>query len=340
MDAAPDLPPLYAGWIGALLPSPIPREREATCSSCAMLDVDGGIAFRTDTKCCTFTPVLPNFLVGGVLGEPSIEARIDAGLALSPLGIGVTNDYRLLYEASTGTFGRTRAMRCPHYVEQTGGCGVWRRRNATCATWFCKHVRGATGQRFWSVLRKLLETVEHGLALHCLDRLDVDVAHLPLGEPTTSKLAPGELDRVPDLEQRRAEWGDWFGRERELYRACAELVEALSWSEVLAIVGPPARLHAKRVIAHHAALVSDAMPSVLALGLVQIRRRPGNTCRVTAYRAYDPLDVPAALVEVLHRFDGRDPRIVVDEIAADYGLELDDKLVRALADFEILVSPR
>jgi hypothetical protein len=73
---------------------------------------------------------------------------------------------------------------------------------------------------------------------------------------------------------------------------------------------------------------------------VQIRRRPGATCRITAHRTYDPLDGPEAPVEVLHRFDGRDPRVVVAELRADYGLELDDAPVRALADFEILIPVR
>src|ERR1044071_2985933 len=97
---ASDLPTLYARWAAALLSAPIPRETEATCDDCAMVSSDPEtIAFRHDTKCCTFTPVLPNFLVGAVLDEPSIEARIATGLAVSPLGLGVTVGYRLLFEA-------------------------------------------------------------------------------------------------------------------------------------------------------------------------------------------------------------------------------------------------
>ena len=41
-------------------------------------------------------------------------------------------------------------------------------RNAVCSTWFCKHERGAVGQRFWHAVRDLLIAVEERVALRCL----------------------------------------------------------------------------------------------------------------------------------------------------------------------------
>ena len=157
------LPPLYAGWIADLLDGPLPHEGEATCEDCAMwpsagVPVSAGIAFNRETKCCTYIPALPNFLVGRIVedndpalapGRASVEARIDARLGVTPLGIDRPPVHALLYQTGmSSAFGRSRALRCPHYREEAGGaCGIWRHRNGVCSTWFCKYSRGATGQR-------------------------------------------------------------------------------------------------------------------------------------------------------------------------------------------------
>ena len=95
------LPPLYAGWIDDLLDGPLPHESEATCEDCAMWpgagsSGAGALAFHPETKCCTYIPSLPNFLVGRIVedddpamapGRASVEARIDARLGVTPMGI-------------------------------------------------------------------------------------------------------------------------------------------------------------------------------------------------------------------------------------------------------------
>src|SRR5262245_52393001 len=95
------LPPLYAGWMDSLLGGAIPAEGRATCSSCAMLPPAGAAVEGSDhffspaTKCCTYLPQLANFLVGRILGDQdpdpsaaagraSVEARIDAGVGVTP----------------------------------------------------------------------------------------------------------------------------------------------------------------------------------------------------------------------------------------------------------------
>src|SRR5215813_7928721 len=88
------LPPLYATWMEQLLTGPIPPETGATCSDCVMLAKEPhpptGSAhfFNPRTKCCTYLPELPNFLVGRILadsdpqsaaGRATVEARLQAG---------------------------------------------------------------------------------------------------------------------------------------------------------------------------------------------------------------------------------------------------------------------
>src|SRR5262245_25747140 len=108
--------------------------------------------FDPEIKCCTYLPPLPNFLVGRIPADDredmahgcsSVDARLIAGVEVTPLGFGVPAPYTLLYGNARDAFGRARGLRCPHYVSEGGKCGIWRHREAICATWFCKRERGA-----------------------------------------------------------------------------------------------------------------------------------------------------------------------------------------------------
>jgi hypothetical protein len=152
----------------------LPAETDATCQDCAMCAEPGrtplpGLAFfKPDTKCCIYVPGLRNFLVGLILqdddprfaaGRATVEARLDARVSVTPVGISPLPVQTALYRLEgTQAFGQDRTLRCPHYLDEAGGqCGIWRYRNGICATWFCKHTRGpvalASGRRSNSCLR-------------------------------------------------------------------------------------------------------------------------------------------------------------------------------------------
>ena len=157
------LPPWQARWLDAVLATPtLPDEANATCDDCAMLDgPPGALAFSADTRCCTFLPSLANFLVGGALrdasphGAASVRRRLAAGDGLSALGL-LTDPTDPAAHADAERFGRDAALRCPHYEPVGGRCGVWAWREATCATWFCKHTRGERAKALWNRLHQLL----------------------------------------------------------------------------------------------------------------------------------------------------------------------------------------
>lgn len=313
-----------------------------------------GDFFRPDTKCCTFVPDLPNFLVGRILsekdarlaaGKASVEARLNAGIGVTPLGLSRSRVQSLLYiEGAGAAFGQNRTLRCPHFLEEEGGlCGIWLHRNATCATWFCKHVRGAVGDRFWRSLHQLLGTVELALVRWCVLELDVNSAALAslfpppraLGQP--EHLEPHEIDGVVEPARYRAMWGNWWGREREFYKRCGRLVSALSWRKVISIAGPEVRLHARLTREAYAALLAGEVPGRLVSAPLRVTPIGDDTCRVVAYRPYDPLAVSNAVLQILPFFDGRPTKEVLRRIRKEKGLRLETALVKKLADFEILV---
>ncbi|HLL54053.1 MAG TPA: hypothetical protein VK447_10925 [Myxococcaceae bacterium] len=175
------LPPLYAGWMKALLEGPVLDETQATCAACAMASHPGAwadereLAFKPNAKCCTYHPALPNFSVGMALADASAEAArgraaLERQIALrkgaTPLALGPTKKAHEDFEREkVERFGRDRELLCPYYEDEGGGlCNIWRYRNSTCATYFCKFVRGAVGRIFWrDTLRPLLAAIERVL---------------------------------------------------------------------------------------------------------------------------------------------------------------------------------
>jgi hypothetical protein len=314
--------------------------------------------FDAHTKCCTYLPVLANFTVGRILddadpaltaGRATVEARIEAGLGVVPLGLQAPPVRTLLYRAGgLASFGQARTLRCPHYVAEAGGsCGIWRHRNGVCSTWFCKYSRGATGQRFWQALDQLLATVERELARWALLRLDLDPDALGrlLPRGTDRALGPDDpldgptIDGRVTPEARRRFWGGWLGREREFYRAAGRLVSELGWDDVVQIGGASVQAQA-RIVAHtHALAGSEGIPARLVAGPLQTVAAGRNHVQVTTYSPYDPLELPRALVDVLAYFDGRPTAEALRSIRDERGLALQPDLVRRLVDFRVLVAP-
>ncbi len=225
-------------------------------------------------------------------------------------------------------------------------CGIWRHRNGVCSTWFCKYSRGATGQRFWLGLEQLLAIVERELTRWCLLRLDLDPTLLtrlfPRGTDRNSgsgtTLDGAAIDGRIDDAAYRALWGAWMGRERELYRECAHLVNALRWPDVLRAGGASVEALA-RVVAHaHHHVASTTIPERLTVGQLQTiarRTRPRPRHHLQSLR---PARATALLVEVLSYFDGRPTREVLTRIRAEQNINVQPSLVRRLVDFGVLVA--
>jgi hypothetical protein len=339
-----------------LLAGPIPHETNATCDDCAMCSPEhpegSDSYFNTQTKCCTYLPALPNYLVGRILGDAdpafaegraTVLARLRAGVAVTPLGLGRSPVFELLYGHNPKVFGHSRSLRCPHYLEEGGRCGVWKHRASVCATWFCKHVRGEVGKDFWLALHRLLSTVERSLSSWCVLELDVGETALnrlfppPMPPDRTSALDGKTLDGKVDAASYRMLWGKWLGREVEFYQACAERVNGLTWQQVSAIGGPVVHVAVQLVLEAYRRLLSKELPAALEAGSLQISHLASDTVRVSAHNGNDPLELPRELLEVLGRFDGRPTGDVLDDILDETGMEIHPELVRKLADFGILV---
>lgn len=349
------LPPLYARWMRELLKGQVAGEPQASCDDCAMCPSKGAgpaaseLFYNPESKCCTYIPELPNYLVGRILsdadpalkhGRDTVRARLQAGHGVTPLGIAQPAAFEVLYGRAPGLFGRSTTIRCPHYIDDGGRCGVWKHRPSVCATWHCKHERGATGKEFWKALHLLLTSAQRALARWCVLELPAPV--LALLFPFAAQGAVRPLDAA-DVDGRvnpalyDASWGDLKGREEEFFKDCARRVEALSWKDVLRIGGSELDVIQKMLLAAWEKVRSTELPERLRPGAFRVMPLSADSVRILTYSDIDPIEVPSALMDVLGYFEGRSTEEALKAISDEKDLELERDLLRQLVDFQVLV---
>ncbi len=357
VDTVGALPALYGRWLEAVLPGQLPVEIEATCSDCAMcrqqeISADQSqLYFDRYSKCCTYSPSLPNFMVGGILedstlsmkiGKKSLLARLKKEPGVNPLALLPPPVYSLLYRNSPNSFGRNDTLRCPHLDTSTTTCAIWLYREPTCISWFCKHVRGKIGQDFWKSLQSFLTTVSNELSLWCLLQLQTDSECLVALQSWRAKtsidndLQPNELDSKPDSETARKIWGSWWGRETEYFRKCYRLVNGLGFDQLEKICGPELQLSTQLIQQAYSQLQQGNIPVQLRVGGFEVTRINSNSVRIWSYSRLDPLDLPMEVFKALSSFDGRSTSDVLSALQKQMDTNLDTPLLWTLIDFGIL----
>ena len=364
--------PLVSGQIADMLPEgihpwlptelfrPKAAEKHTTCDRCAML-IDGQspdtgaacarVVFRPETKCCTYHPWLPSFLLGGLFadsdrgldeGRARVRAKIAAREGVTPAGIHAPRVSEHLYEIGRdAVFGRSASLRCPYYEERIGGCSVWKYREAVCSTWFCKYVEGEDGDLFWRAVRDYLRELEEALVIHALLELgfagEVIRGWLDRKQP----LGPDDYDRRgPTDEEYARHWGTWAGREEELYVRTSGIVREIDPRSALALTGARGRARLDAARRATDVLERTEVPDPLRLSRRMTYAPDGAGGAVlTTYSAYDPARISQSLLGALREFDGRRSNAqALAAIADDHALKLSAGLLLALYRQRILVS--
>jgi hypothetical protein len=328
------LPVLYGNLIPSFFHEELPPESKATCASCAMCpssdqgvveSVDGvSRLFRPDTRCCTYYPKLPNYLVGALLADGSeemmegnrrVREKLATRVGATPHWLRPPARYHLLYRNSRQFFGRTAAMRCPYFELAHGGCTIWPYREAVCSTFFCKYVAGADGRKFWMTLKTWLALAEIQLSRYAVLQLlpDYVLAGRDRPESSSEVLTAEDLDDRPLPEKEYAAlWGDWAGRELQFYQACHDIVRALSGLELEKLLGLDGLIELKRLEKHHRDCVAPVLPRVLKLNPeATVKWLPDGSVALGAYSEFDAVALPGVAYELIARFTGQEPVEVV-----------------------------
>lgn len=269
-------------------------------------------------------PLLPNFLVGGILqdkdptlaeGHAQFEREAPMG-EVTPLGVGPSSHYRFVQ--SLKRFGQAEILRCPYYIDQQGGlCGIWRYRESVCSTWFCKFERASISFKFWDSARKWLSKLQVVLAIWSADQLGL--------HPTAKN---------PNLHH----WNQWLGREREFYVASFGLVSSLSWKQIQDIGGTQIQPFTEALKSSFQQLRSDKIPERLLLQKCNADLLPNDQMRIVSYSLFDSIDLHKTIFDLLPRFDGRPWVEVVHAIQEETEFEMDVSLIRKLWEYGILAE--
>ncbi len=346
------LPILYQRWLASILPGGMPRERIATCLDCAMCartreehqTMLG--AYNPDTKCCTYFPNVPNYLVGRAIDVDTPGARVMLGFVesgttseanVTMCGVAATGKRSALYDLAGqgGGFGRDPDLLCPYAIArdtQEGPlCGIWAHRNSVCSTYFCKHVNGGSGRHLWTAIRNLFRHIEASLSWWAIAQLIPEMGTLMLRPP-------GQQEERVDSVLSPTAWTRWPGTRADFYRACSEKVEALSWEEVVAVVGFKAALYVEEVHANYDHVYGETFPDPLrptTYTTIQAGHER-TTIQGGGSGGNEHVEVPSILLRLLPYFDGRSTQEVLSDIKAREQVGLDVALVRKLYDFGIL----
>jgi hypothetical protein len=347
-------PEIYHARLPSFFDNARPREEKATCDSCTMCPPkDAGAPsddvtyFRPDTKCCTYHPRIPNYLVGGLLADPSpemregrrrMQERIKNRISITPRWVAPPRKNETLLRASwKNTMGRSLLLRCPFYGAESGSCTVWRYREIECTTFFCKYMAGADGERFWKTLRAYMVHVEARLAEHALRALYPDYA-----DPADEGMTLEELeDRPPAPQTYAAIWRAFEGREEEFYMACHEHIASLDRATFEAVVrGETHEQRLGELEDAHRVMTKPTLPERLVPNPAMAARPVDGGVLVKTYSRYEPLLLNEALYEVTQAFgSGETVSAIRERLSREAGVEIPDELLISLHQLRVLVPP-
>lgn len=241
------IPEIYHSFFPDFLDWEIPEEKIATCDDCTFCKSDRSPYINT--KCCTYFPRLPNYMVGGLLleqdpawadGQRRIKKKISQQLGISPYGIFPPLAYTLKFKSpqrilKQETVEEINALLCPYY--NNGRCSIWKYREHLCSSFFCASMGGKYGKTFWSKLYDFLKVAESELSKYAMLELGIPP------ELVTPVIPRGKLLKMDDpegnfYEDRYKElWGSWLGREEEFYEESYYLVRAVDKDKFQKMLG-------------------------------------------------------------------------------------------------------
>lgn len=350
-----ELPDLYNGLLPSVFEKEIPKEELATCNNCVMTKKDAyahipGAFFNPNTKCCTYHPAIPNYLLGALFankdemfdeGRQRIRKKIEVGVAVRPEGIMIPSLYHLHYRHINGrAFGNSTTLLCPYYQE--GSCTIWKFRDSVCSTYFCKSVRGKFGTEFYKEVKNFLTNVQARLSQYCLTELGLPNAIVNNNQFDSPeypiKLSADDLDGRKNEKNYAELWGNWDGKEEDLYIACYEMVSKLTSDQLIEIMGYTAKVNIAHLETLQEAMVNPIIPKTLSRNRT-LEVIPLTENSVAVLEDKNTIELSNRLHEALNYFDGKHPtENVLQSLLDKENVALASELITALYLSNILID--
>ncbi|MBF0102925.1 MAG: hypothetical protein HQK77_18675, partial [Desulfobacterales bacterium] len=128
-----------------------------------------------------------------------------------------------------------------------------------------------------------------------------------------------------------------FGKEKEFFIQCGELVEELTWNDIRKIGGILIESHERVVKNYYAKLFDYTLPDRLKLNVHKIVEVKSGYYVLYTYSHYDPIELPIPVFESLRYFDGRPVPEIMKQIKEEKDISFDDSLLQLFVDFKLLV---
>jgi hypothetical protein len=350
-----DLPLLYRQLLPRLFEQPIAVETFATCSNCIMVCSEEDQEqltrrpYHPDTKCCTYQPDLPNYLVGGLLastdplledGRTRMRERIRQRAGVSPVGVHAPRLYNVLYQHGTKHgFGRSKTLLCPYYRSADGACTIWKFRDATCSTWFCKTVSGNAGRDFWTAMKIYLKAAQNVLVQYALRKAGLDPAALTtrFNDPPLDAgyLSVEDLDGLPpDENEYASRWAGWNGDEESFFVQCHAWVRELDQAKFETMMGGAQVLLSELVEKRDE---TRRIPELLKRNdALPYQKRDDDHYIVILADSEATIDLPIVLID---SFDGtKSTAEIRQQLLHDFELEVEDELLATLFQHHVLLE--
>lgn len=342
------LPEVYRSLLPGIFSSTISRESIANCGSCIMLKpeqpVPGQQYYSDDSKCCTYFPVIPNYLMGYLLSDVSVETAegrkrlkelIAAGAGVRPEGISPPRRYNLMYERGRKNgFGKSSALVCPLYDRKKCGCSVWKARSAVCATYFCRYNCGVDGENFWYAVQNYIREAEKCLSGYALLMLNsIPAVHDAVPDPFHFSREDMDNDRPGNYSMI---WGDWSGREEEFYIETFRIVSGLDRKKFMELMGVSNHILLKKMEIFLDKMLQPDIPGVLKLN-PEVSIHP---CLQDEYYLATPsgiFHISDAIFGLLRAFDGSSSTETILECFGEEGINVEQDLIVSFYQHRILV---
>jgi len=255
----------------------IAQERLADCMDC----FHGKCSARTtqSIKCCSYHPILPNYMVGAILADHSPEMKegrqrildkIKNRLGVTPYGIIPPLTHHQLYQKHVGKSKRAiardkeiaDALQCPFQSEESL-CTIWKYRTELCSTYHCASVGGQKGKQFWNVAFQYLTGMEQKLSLLALQGVGY-----PIKKIRTHRLTPPALQvdtAKGELNEKvyKNLWRQWEGKEAAFYADCYRSIQQLDQAAVAVATCIEANLQMEQLSVRATDILERQIPDFL-----------------------------------------------------------------------------
>ncbi len=217
-------------------------ETKATCDRCAMQPgrTRTKITYRSDLKCCTYEPFLPNFYVGALLsskltsdlGRKTLVEKIEKRKYALPIGMVAAVRFQIEFnQRRVGEFGNREDWLCPYYNRAQQNCGIHQYRGSVCISFFCKSVAGRPGLSYWQQVQNYLSYVEMALLEEALVQLDFSPRQmsdlLDYVNRSEGTAAERKTWSLPEAKARKL-WNGYYDEQENFYKKCYQFVLSLT----------------------------------------------------------------------------------------------------------------